>query len=187
MHAYLSPRPASRLLPGPALATLLIALAGCIPARPAPSPPPVARPVPTSTPLPPAPPPSSDWRDWPLTPGTWTYARDLRGSVAKFGNAGQDAVLVLRCDLARRQLYLSRPGALRAPLTVRTTSTTRSLAVQPTGGAAAYVAATLAARDPLLDAIGFSRGRFVVEQQGTATLVVPAWAEIERVTEDCRG
>ena len=55
------------------------------------------------------------------------------------------------------------------------------------GGAAAYVAATLAANDPLLDAIGFSRGRFIVEQTGASTLVVPAWAEIERVTEDCRG
>ena len=59
--------------------------------------------------------------------------------------------------------------------------------VQPTGGTPPYVALALTASDPLLDAMGFSRGRFVIEQAGAAPLVVPAWAEIERVTEDCRG
>lgn len=186
MRAYPFPRPAARIA-GPLAVTIAAMLAGCIPSRPAPTPPPVMQPAPQPTPEPAAPPPSSDWRDWPLTPGTWTYARDPRGSIAKFGTADADAALVLRCDLQRRQLYLSRPGRLPAPLTIRTTSATRALAVLPTGGAPAYVAATLAANDPLLDAIGFSRGRFIVEQQGAATLVAPAWAEIERVIEDCRG
>jgi hypothetical protein len=44
----------------------------------------------------------------------------------------------------------------------------------------------LGARDALVDAIGFSRGRFVVEGGGLAALVVPAWPEILRVAEDCR-
>lgn len=142
------------------------------------------------TPRPAAParaPVGSDWRDWPLTSGTWSYRRDARGSLALFGPAGGDALLTLRCDLSGRQIYLSRAGSVLAPLTIRTTSTTRALAVRPTGGTPPYVAAAFAPNDSLLDAMGFSRGRFVVQQPGAPTLVVPAWAEIERVTEDCRG
>ena len=41
--------------------------------------------------------------------------------------------------------------------------------------------------DRLLDAIGFSRGRFTLDQQGAAPLVIPPYAEVERVTQDCRG
>ena len=35
--------------------------------------------------------------------------------------------------------------------------------------------------------IGYSRGRFIIQQDGLPTLVIPAWPEIERVTEDCRA
>jgi hypothetical protein len=79
---------------------------------------------------------------------------------------------------------MSRRGPLSAPaLTIRTTSIARTLAVgaTTTGGGA-----ELGARDTLLDAMGYSRGRFVVESSGVPTLVVPAWAEILRVAEDCR-
>ena len=44
-----------------------------------------------------------------------------------------------------------------------------------------------APNDPLLDAIAFSRGRFVIEQTGQPPLVLPPHAEIGRVIEDCRG
>ncbi|WBH15449.1 hypothetical protein [Sphingomonas radiodurans] len=167
------------------LATL--GLAGCVapPAEPPPRPaPPVA--------LPPSPPPApvplaSDWRDWPLTPGSWRYERDARGGRALFGAVGADARLVLRCDLPTRRLFLSRAGQAAGPLTVRTSSTTRAVPVQPTGGTMPYVASEHAARDPLLDAMAFSRGRFVIEQASAPTLVVPAHAEIGRVIEDCRG
>ena len=167
--------------------SLLLAIAACAgpPPPPPPAPPPrVARPVPR-----PAPPPvlGADWRDWPLASGTWSYRRDERGSLALFGPPGADALVTLRCDGAARRLYLSRAGAVAAPMTVRTSSTARTLAMQPTGGTPPYVATALNPSDPLLDAMGFSRGRFVVEQAGAPTLVVPAWAEIERVTEDCRG
>lgn len=174
-------------VPVPLIATLgaVAAIAGCVPA-PRQAPPPV-REVPPPPP-PPAPAPlAEDWRDWPYSPGTWDYRRDARGSIALFGPAGADASLTLRCDAAARRVYLSRAGGIATPLTIRTSSTTRTLAVQPTGGTPAYVAVALAAGDPLLEAMGFSRGRFVVAQAGTPTLVVPAWAEIERVTEDCRG
>ena len=65
-------------------------------------------------------------------------------------------------------------------------SLARSVTVQPTGATPAYVAVALTPRDPVLDAMAFSRGRFLVEQAGMPTLVVPAWAEVGRVTEDCR-
>ena len=165
------------------LASLML-VAGCT----QPATPPRPQPAPTrALPPPPAPPPAGpDWRDWRATPGTWTYGRDSRGSRAMYGAAGTDAALVLRCDTGERRMYLSRSGAAAAPVTIRTTSTTRAIAVQPTGGVSPYVAAALAVTDPLLDAMAFSRGRFVVEQVGAPTLVLPAWAEIGRVIEDCR-
>ena len=45
----------------------------------------------------------------------------------------------------------------------------------------------LAASDPLIEAMGYSRGRFIVETAPLPPLVVPAWAEVLRVAEDCRG
>jgi hypothetical protein len=59
--------------------------------------------------------------------------------------------------------------------------------MQPTGGTPPYVATALAATDPLLDAIAFSRGRVTLEQAGLAPLVVPPYAEVARTIEDCRG
>lgn len=167
--------------------TVTALVAACVGA-PAPTPP-TPRPVavtPTPAPVPASVPIGSDWRDWPVTPGNWGYRSDARGSIALFGAPGTDAVLTLRCDRASGTIYLSRQGIVATPLTVRTTSTARVLNVQPTGGAQAYVAVAIAPRDPLLDAMVFSRGRFIVEQAGTQTLVVPAWAEVARVTEDCR-
>lgn len=169
----------------PTLAALTLVSACVAPPTDAPPPPP---PVRIAPPPPPAPAPlAADWRDWPLTPGTWRYESDPRGSRALFGLGGSDARLVLRCDRTERQIHLSRPGSQPGALTIRTSSTTRALAVRPTGGAVPYVAATLGVRDPLLDAMAFSRGRFVVEQAGGGALVVPAWAEVARVIEDCRG
>ncbi|MEI9926793.1 MAG: hypothetical protein WDN44_02640 [Sphingomonas sp.] len=135
--------------------------------------------------------PAADWRDWPATQGTWAYRQDARGSIALFGRYGEPADLTIRCDRGRGQVYLSRrgepPADAEASLTIRTTSTTRSFAALPTGGTPAYLAIALGVRDPILDAMGYSRGRFTVEAAGLPTLVVPAWAEILRVTEDCRA
>ncbi len=189
----LTPFPAARRsLVGPAtlarfasLAALAL-VAGCVaPPRAEPPPPRVA--MPASAPAPRPAPIAADWRDWPYSPGTWVYRRDARGSIALFGPANADAALTLRCDTAARQIYLSRAGSAPTPLTIRTSSVTRALPVQPTGGTPPYVAAALTPNDPLLEAMGFSRGRFVVQQAGMPALVVPAWAEIERVTEDCRS
>lgn len=180
-----------RLLP---LLAVMFALASCVgptaPPRPAPlpaptptyTPPPPPRPMPTTAPL------GKDWRDWPMTAGDWVYRQDGRGSIALFGVPGADAALTLRCDRAANTIYLSRQGSAAGPvtMTVRTSTVLRTLSATPTGGTPPYVAVALQPRDALLDAIGFSRGRFVIEQVGYPPLVVPAWAEIERVTEDCR-
>ena len=84
------------------------------------------------------------------------------------------------------RIYLSRTGTQTSPLTIRTTSTSRTVDVQRGSAAQPTAVAILAANDPLLDAMGFSRGRFTVEQAGATTVVLPAWAEVERVTQDCR-
>ncbi|MBR0553357.1 hypothetical protein [Stakelama marina] len=175
-----------------ALALALLA-AGCVPQSPPPLPAPQPSPVPTPAPAPvptpsPTPQPTGDWRDWPLTPGDWTYRQDDRGSLALFGQPGEDALFVIRCDKQRGQVYLSRAGLIQGPLpiTIRTTSMTRTVSASPTGGTPPYAAAALAPGDRLLDAMSFSRGRFIVEAAGMPTLVIPAWSEVPRVTEDCR-
>lgn len=171
-----------RLLPAAAL-LLPFLMASCVA-------PPVEAPPPPTPVLPPAPLPApkpaplaGDWQDWPLTPGTWRYAREAGGTRATFGQGGA-GVLSLRCDLAGRRVILSRPDAAAGAMTIRTSSATRAVPVQVAAGAAEAV---FAAREPLLDAMAFSRGRVAIEQRGAATLVVPPYAEIGRVIEDCRG
>ncbi|MCC2975814.1 hypothetical protein LK533_03870 [Sphingomonas sp. PL-96] len=164
----------------------LLVLTQCVaPSAPPPGPPPPP-PAPVAAPVPVAPRPVGDWRDWPVTPGTWRYAQEGQGSVASFGAAGAAPLLTLRCDRARRQVTLTRTGSAAAgsALTVRTSSTSRTLPVTAGTGT---VAAALPAQDSLLDAMGFSRGRFIVDLPGQTALVVPAWAEVLRLTEDCRS
>lgn len=190
-----TPTPAPTVAPGPAPFAPRTTPPARSPYAPVYTPP--SAPALTPAPPPaftPAPPPASpppyrgDWRDWPLTPGNWVYRQDARGSIALFGVPGADAELTIRCDRIAGQIYISRKGAApgNAPATFRTSSSLRTLAMQPTGATPAYMALTLFPRDPLLDAIGYSRGRFVVEQATLPTLVIPAWAETLRVSEDCR-
>lgn len=160
---------------GHLLVVTTILLGGCVaPPREVPAPLP---PAPTATPAPAPAPLAADWRDSPLTPGTWRYRSEGAGSVATFGIDAAAPLLTLRCDPVARRVTLLRAPLAAAPLTIRTSTTLRTLPLP----------AIIAATDPLLDAIGFSRGRFVVEQAGMPALVIPTWAEIERVTEDCRG
>ena len=159
-------------------------VAGCVGA---PAPPP-ERSVPETAPPPApavAPPLATDWRDWPQTPGDWRYVRYNGRSSATFGTT-EPGALTLSCT-ADRTIRITRPGTAAGAMTVRTTSLTRVLPTTAVGEPPAGSLATLAASDPLLDAIGFSRGRFVVQQEGRPPLVLPAWAEVERVVEDCRG
>ena len=164
-------------------AVAAVFLASCAP-RPAPiAPPPPPAPAPRPAPAPAPPPPPADWRDAALSPGDWSFRNDGPVSTASFGTAGA-ASFVVRCD-AGRQINLIRAAASGGgTLVVRTTFGERSLAASSGAGG---IAATLAASDPLLDEIMFSRGRFLVRTQGNADLIVPAWPEPARVIEDCRG
>jgi hypothetical protein len=139
------------------------------PSAPPPAPAPAPAPAPTPTPTPA--PTFSSWMDAPATPGDWRYAN----GVASFGQAGQ-ARLTLGCASGSVRIAYSDSSAER--LTFRTETISRAVA-------ASAGVASFAPRDPLLDAIAFSKGRFAVEA-GSETLYVPAYPEISRVIEDCR-
>jgi hypothetical protein len=130
----------------------------------------------------------STWRDAPQTPGDWSYRATAEGSAAHFGTPQSGASLSLLCQRASRTVQLVRAGAASGavPITIRTTNSDAMLNGQTQAGAAPGVTVNIAATDPLLDAIAFSRGRFAVEAAGLPTLYVPAWPEIIRVIEDCR-
>lgn len=173
---------------GGMIAASALALASCVPSAPVPPPPPAPTPTPAATPTP-APAPSADWQGTALTPGNWRYVADTNTSRALFGQDNSGARFIVSCDRALRQVSLVRASDLAraAPMTITTTETARTLptTLTPTANPP-QVAATLAAHDATLDAIVFTRGRFMVQIPGTATLYLPSWPEIARVVEDCR-
>ncbi len=116
-------------------------------------------------------------------------------SVARFGRAGEEPLLTLTCDPAARTILLRRAAVITGPtpLVITSTMARRMLTAESdssgdfdgiAGGAAGV---SFTPRDPLLDAIAFSRGRFMVEIPGFAALYLPSWPELSRVIEDCRG
>lgn len=92
----------------------------------------------------------------------------------------------LSCEPASRTLNLWRTGAASGPVPLVITSTGTRRMLNGTPDAAGGVSATLAASDPLLDAIAFSRGRFMMEVPGNQPVYLPSWPELTRVIEDCR-
>lgn len=149
-----------------------------------------ARPSPSigsvSTPVSPAP-VAAEWRYLPATPGNWTYRVEAAGAVAMFGTGPTDTRLTLRCDRASRRISLARAGAGQGAIIVRTSYGATSWPASPSTGAAPQIVAFRAASDTVLDQIAYSRGKFAVEVAGSNPLIVPAWAEVSRVIEDCRG
>lgn len=156
---------------------------------PAPTSAPAATPRPSYQPAPrpayqPAPAGATTWADLPATPGDWRWSQEGGQSVARFASGR----LTLRCDIAARSVRIERgepgtPASGSATLTLRTQTQTRALSAVPQAGT---LAVSLGARDPLLDAMAFSRGRFAVEGGGMPALLVPSWTEVSRVIEDCR-
>lgn len=103
-----------------------------------------------------------------------------------FGPAGSGARLTVRCDRAGRRILFARAGAGQGAMTVRTSYGAQ---VWPTSAASGSMPETVAARgasDGALDQIAYSRGKFAVEVLGLDPLILPAWAEVARVIEDCR-
>lgn len=98
-------------------------------------------------------------------------------------------MLVLQCDRAASAVRLLRSGHMAntpALVTITTSSGTRALNGDAAAGPPAGTMLAIAINDGLLDAMAFSRGRFVVEIAGEQTLYVPSWSEVSRVVEDCR-
>lgn len=167
-------------------ALILLAVLGSCSARgpvPTPAPSPVRPAIRPN--LAPASPPPRDWRDAPQTPGNWTWALAGGRSTASYGTHAQSPVVRFSCDRDNAQIVLSRPSTSAAPLpmAVYATEGSRSVMGVPLQG---EMAVAMAVRDPLLDQIAFSRGRFAVELAGEPTLYLPAWPELSRVIEDCR-
>lgn len=155
----------------------LLAVAGCA-AVPTPAPPPAPRPVAAPVPSP-APPPARPWDERKLDGGVWQY--DAGSRSARFVQTGAAApLLTLACDggSIRMTAGLGTPGQ---PLDValRTSAGTDQLRFDGHQ-------AVLASRDPRLDRIAFSRGRFALEAANGSALTLPVQSEIGRVIEDCR-
>ena len=163
----------------------VLAVAACSspPPPPAPQAPP---PKPVVTAPPPPARPTGDWTDWPLAVGDWIYRQDDRGSLALFGTPNADAVVTLRCDKARQRIYLARAGSGSGSIVIRSSSMMKEFVGAPTGGALPFIATEIMPRDPILDAMIFSRGRIALEVTGQMPLAIPSWPEIGRVVEDCR-
>lgn len=175
--------PVRSLLTLSAILAPILAIAACVGPTPAPPPPPRPAPPPPPRVVAPAP---ADWRDAPQTPGTWRWRMDGDRSVAEYATYAAAPVAKLICEPLSQTTILWRnsPATGPMPLTVTTTGARRLLTATPDGAGGA--SASLRAGDPVLDALAFSRGRFMVEMQGAPPLYLPAWPELSRVIEDCR-
>ncbi|MBS0482770.1 MAG: hypothetical protein JSR96_11600 [Proteobacteria bacterium] len=165
----------------------LTTLGSCVAPSKAPPPP---RPAPSHLPAPrplPSPPPK-DWRDAPQTPGTWNWSNAGGQSVARFAPPGGSPIASLTCDRASGLVLLARQGhgTGAVPMQISTSAGTRPVLSEPARSQGGTIAAALRPRDPLLDTIAFSRGRFAFEAAGEPTLYLPSWPELSRVIEDCR-
>jgi len=134
--------------------------------------------------------PSVDFSTARITPGLWTYQAMPGGSAARFIDATGTARFALECSKATRRVTIARTSAVAAPSLLLWTSDASRTVFTRFEPNAMRLATELAARDPLLDAIAFSRGRIAVQVGGAGAgaeaLVMPAWPEAARTIEDCR-
>jgi len=156
----------------------MLAVAGCT-AIPAPEAAPPA-PAPVATPPAPAPtPPARPWDERVLDAGAWRY--DAGSRTARFVQTGGASPLVtLACSGSGLRLSAGL-GPAGQPLDVTLRTSAGSDRLRFDGGGT-----TLPARDPRLDRIAFSRGRFALEAGNGRALTLPVQSEIGRVIEDCR-
>ncbi len=183
----------------PLLAAAALMLASCVaPTKPAPPPPPPPAPAPVV--VAPPPPPllklPADWRDAAQTPGDWRYTqmkqREIRGTPfpaitqATFSSSRTEDLFAITCERDTKQVQLGFKGmeADNSFITITTTAMARTLSAPASEDS--WNSVSLSPRDPILDAMAFSRGRFIIEVPGMGALYLPAWAELSRVIEDCR-
>ena len=132
-------------------------------------------------------PPVLDFSTSAAVPGAWSYRSVPAASEAWFIDTSGGIPLTIQCTRATRQVTVARPSSAPAASMFIWTSTLQrnlpALFEQPR----TRVSAIVAGRDPLLDAIAFSRGRFAVVMPGVPPLVVSPGPEAARVFEDCRN
>nr|WP_047168563.1 hypothetical protein [Sphingomonas sp. Y57] len=162
---------------------VLLALSGCAATTSAP---PAPVPLPAPPPAPAQAPTAGDWRDWPLTPGTWRYLPGRPVSAARYGD-GQTAHLVVQCDASKRQVMIMRLGSSTQIEILASTRSARFPAGHVMDRGVAMSAVILSANDGFLDVMAFSRGRIGIRSPGLPDLAVPAWAEPARAIEDCQN
>ncbi len=119
--------------------------------------------------------------------GSWSYRPIAGGSESAFTDLTGSRRLIVRCIRANRSVAFVRTGVPAAAPTLSVWTSTLARSVPATFQATNELTAMVAATDPLLDAIAFSRGRFATAAAGTPLLTVPAWPETARVIEDCRS
>jgi hypothetical protein len=156
-----------------ALGALMLVVAGCtaIPQPAAPPPPQPVAPAPTPAPLPT---PTAGWEDRAVNVGAWRY--DAGSRTAAFVPTGSaNPLLSLTCSGGGIRMT----SALAGDVSLRTSAGTDRIRFD-------NGSANLANRDPRLDRIAFSRGRFALETPGGGAMTLPVQSEIGRVIEDCR-
>ncbi|MDK2761097.1 MAG: hypothetical protein KYX64_07035 [Sphingopyxis sp.] len=154
--------------------TLTLLIAGCtaIPKPVVPPPPPSAvAPAPPPSPLPT---PGKSWEDRAVDAGAWRYDAGSR-TAAFVPTGGANPLLTMACNGGGIRMT----SALSGNVSLRTSAGTDPIRFE--GGSA-----SMSNRDPRLDRIAFSRGRFALETPGGGALTLPVQSEIGRVIEDCR-
>jgi len=119
--------------------------------------------------------------------GAWSYRATNGGSEADFVALTGGVQLKIRCNRAARTVSVVRTGVAAAAPALSIWTTSQSRSVPSRFLATKELVADIAATDPLLDAIAFSRGRFATGASGAPMVAVPAWPEPKRVIEDCRS
>ncbi|MBX7495832.1 hypothetical protein K3172_08180 [Qipengyuania sp. 6B39] len=174
---------------------LTFAIAACVPApdsTPAPGPVATTAPAPSATPAPTPPPAEANWIDRPQTTGTWRISGSQAAFVERDSQGGTTPpsipLFIMECRNNAVRLMTQVPRSDSRTMIIRTETASRSLALSPVPGGAqpVFAFADLQPRDPLLDAMALTRGRFAVEVPGGRSLYLPNWAEVTRVIEDCR-
>jgi hypothetical protein len=124
-------------------------------------------------------PPRQPWDMRDFNIGEWRY--DPASRTAAF-MAGEARLLALSC---------SSPGSLIIQASLGTGDRAQRVDLSTSFGVDALAMTgdriTMAADDPRLDRIAFSRGRFALDAANGSSLTIPVHSEIGRVIEDCRG
>jgi hypothetical protein len=119
--------------------------------------------------------------------GAWGYRAIPGGSEADYIDAAAAVRMQIRCNRAARTVSIIRTGVPAAAPTLAIWTTSLARTVPARFLSTKELIADVAATDPLLDAIAFSRGRIATAASGAPMFAVASGPETTRVIEDCRS